>query len=172
MSRRKPGRLEMAFLRGWHAALAGGYAVAYLTGDEDTYAMHQFAGYVVLAVVVVRLGAGLAAPAGSPLRLPRPSLAALSAWLGGAKGLRNPLFAWIGIAALAAVGGAAASGALADVVVTLEHPHEAVAKASLWVIAGHVAFILFIFGGRRLLGRLRDRLSPRLFPTMVKETSR
>lgn len=172
MSRRKPSRLEMSFLRFWHAALAGGYLVAYLTGDEDTYAMHQFAGYVVLAVVVVRLAAGVVAPTGSPLRLPRPSVAALSAWLGGAKGMRNPLFAWIGMAVLAAVGVAAATGAGADFVLALEDPHEVVAEASLWVIAGHIAFIFFIFGGRRVLGRLRDSLIPRIFPTAFKETSR
>ncbi|MGC2857551.1 hypothetical protein ACM64Y_18925 [Novispirillum sp. DQ9] len=168
MSKRKPSRLELAALRFWHAALAGGYGVAYVTGDEDTYAMHLFSGYVVLGVVVLRLLAGLLAPEGSPLRLPRPSLAALKAWLGGAKGMRNPLFAWIGAAVLAAVGVAAASGALADVVLALEDPHEAVAEASLWVIAGHVAFIFFIFGGRRLLARLRDGLRPMIF----KETAR
>lgn len=168
MSRRKPSRFEMAFLRFWHAALAGGFLVAYLTGDEDTYAMHLFAGYVVLGVVAVRLLAGLFAPAGSPLRLPRPSVSALSAWLAGGRGMRNPLFAWIGAAVLVAVGLAAATGAVADVVIALEDPHEAVAEASLWVIGGHIAFIFFIFGGRRLLARLRDGLRPLIF----KESSR
>lgn len=168
MSKRKPSRLELSFLRFWHAALAGGYLVAYLTGDEDTYAMHLFSGYVVLGVVALRLAIGILAPVGSPLRLPRPSVAALTAWLGGAKGMRNPLFAWIGAIVLAAVGLAAASGALADVILALEDPHEAIAEASLWVIGGHVAFVAFIFGGRRMLGRLRDGLRPIIF----KETAR
>lgn len=159
---RKPKRLELSFLRLWHAALAGGYLVAYLTGDEDTYAMHQFSGYVVLAAIVLRLVVGLAAPAGSPLRLPRPSIAAVRAWLSGAKG-RNPLFAWIGAILLGMVGVAAASGALSDGLLTwLEDPHEAVAEASLWVIFGHIAFVTFVYGGRRLLDRLGNALWPRI----------
>ncbi len=164
---RKPKRLEMAFLRLWHAALAGGYLVAYVTGDEDTYAMHLFSGYVVLAVVVLRVIVGLFAPARSPLRLPRPSIAAVRAWLAGAKG-RNPLFAWIGATLLIIVGVSAATGALADGAHWLEDPHEAIAEASLWFIGGHIAFVFFIFGGRRLIARLIDHGRP----LATRETAR
>ena len=55
-------RLQQSLLLFWHAWLGGGYLVAYLTADEDTYGMHLFAGYAVLAAVVVRLLAGLIAP--------------------------------------------------------------------------------------------------------------
>ena len=65
-------RVQHALLKGWHAWLAGSFLVAYVTADENTYAMHQFAGYAVLAAIVARLAGGLLAPAGSPLRLPRP----------------------------------------------------------------------------------------------------
>lgn len=147
---RKPSRFEFAALRAWHAVLAGGYLVAYVTGDEDTYAMHLFSGYVVLGAIVLRLLAGLAAPAGSPLALPRPRL--------GGPG-RNPLFAWFAAALLVVLGVAAVSGALADGVAWLEDPHEAVAEASLPLIFAHIAFVTFVYGGKRLLGRLRGAVA-------------
>lgn len=153
MTMRKPSRLAFTLLHLWHAAMAGGFLVAWLTGDEDTYAMHVFAGYAVLAAVAVRLVLGLTAPAGSPLRLPRPSMAATLEWLGRRRG-RNPLHAWLGAAVLAAVGVAAATGALADGATWLEDPHEAVAEASLVAVFAHVGLVLFLHGGRRLLARL------------------
>lgn len=55
-------KLSLPLLRLWHAALAGGFLVAYLTADEDTYALHLFAGYVVLAAIAVRLLVGVFAP--------------------------------------------------------------------------------------------------------------
>ncbi|TAN61508.1 MAG: hypothetical protein EPN20_12330, partial [Magnetospirillum sp.] len=135
-------------LKLWHAWVAGAFLVAYVTADEDTYAMHLFAGYAVLAAIAARLLAGIFAPASSPLGLPRPSLASFSVRKG-----RHPLFAWLAAALLAAVGLAAATGALADGAPWLEDPHEAIAQASLWVIGGHMAFVAFIYGGKRLLGR-------------------
>ena len=125
-------RLHHILLKLWHAWVAGGFLVAYVTADEDTYAMHLFAGYAVLAAIIIRVLAGMVAPAASPLRLPRPSLAAFATRKG-----RPPLFAWLAAALLASIGLAAASGALADGVPWLEHPHEAMAQASLWVIGGH-----------------------------------
>lgn len=147
------GKLQMKALRVWHAWLAGGFLVAFLTGDEDTYAMHQFAGYAVLAAVVVRLVAGMVAPSGSPWRLPRPGLAALSRWWRDGRG-RNPLFAWLAAAVLMAAALAAATGALADPWPAWEHMHEGLSEAALWPVFAHVAFILYVFAGRRLLQRL------------------
>lgn len=152
---RKPGRWQFVALRLWHAWIGGGFLVAYLTGDEDTYAMHFFAGYAVVAAVAVRLIAGLLAPAGSPLRLPRPSLAAAKRWLVDRTG-RNPGFAWLGIAVLAAVGLSAVSGALADPLPWLEDLHEGLSETALWPVFAHIAFILFVYGGfRRLFARIR-----------------
>ena len=136
-------------LKLWHAWVAGGFLVAYVTADEDTYSMHLFAGYAVLAAIAVRLLAGIFAPENSPLRLSNP-LSAIKR--------RNPLFAWLAAALLVSVGLAAATGALADSRTWLEKPHEAVAEASLWVIFAHMGFIAFIYGGKRFLLSLRRRV--------------
>lgn len=161
-------KLQLALLKIWHAWLGGGFLVAYVTADEDTYAMHLFAGYAVLAAVMVRLLAAALAPASGPLRLPRPSLRALGAWLFVRKG-RHPLFAWFAVALLAIIGLAAASGAVADVATWMEDPHEAVAEASLSVIFGHIAFVTFVYGGKRLLGRFADRLRQFRSSPLAKE---
>ena len=147
-----PIRYHHAVLKAWHAWVAGGFLVAYLTADEDTYAMHLFAGYAVLAAVVLRLAAGVLAPASSPWRLPRPSVAAVRIWLSTRKG-RHPLFAWLAAALLGGVGLAAVTGALADGIPWLEDPHAAAANAALGLIFAHVAFVAFIYGGRRLFDR-------------------
>jgi len=144
-------KLQFALLRLWHAWLAGGFVVAWATADEDTYAMHQFSGYAVLAAIVLRLAIGMIAAKPSPWRLPRPRLV----WTG--KG-RNPLLAWFAALLLGVIGLAALLGALADGVPWLEDPHEAVSTLSLWVICGHVAFVTFLFGGKNLLARLSQML--------------
>jgi cytochrome b len=149
-------RLQHGLLKAWHAWLAGSYLVAYLTADEDTYAMHLFAGYAVLVAILARLAVGLLAPAGSPLRLPRPDLQAARAWLSTHKG-RHPLFAWLAALLLAVVGVTAVTGVFADNAAWMEHPHEAVAEASLWAIVAHVAFVAWMYAGKRWLGR---RFSP------------
>ncbi|MBI2240863.1 MAG: hypothetical protein HYU59_08685 [Magnetospirillum gryphiswaldense] len=149
-----PAKLQFTALRFWHAWLAGGFVVAWATADEDTYAMHQFAGYAVLAAIVLRLLVGLMAGKGSPWRLPRPRLT----WTN--KG-RSPLFAWFAALLLGVIGLAALLGALADGATWLEDPHQAVSTLSLWVIGGHAAFIAFFFGGKRLLARLSQNLLPK-----------
>lgn len=152
-------KLQHTLLKVWHAWIGGGFLVAYVTADENTYAMHQFAGYAVLAAIAARLLAAMAAPATGPLRIPRPSLPALRQWLAARKG-RHPLFAWFAVALLAAVGLGAVSGAVADVVTWMEDPHEAIAEASLWVIFAHIAFVIFMYGGKRMLKRAAERLPP------------
>ncbi len=147
-----------ALLKIWHAWIAGAFLVAYVTADEDTYAMHLFAGYAVLAAVAARLLAGALAPASNPLRLPRPSLRAALSWLAERRG-RHPLFAWFAAVLPTIVGISAVSGALADGTPWLESPHEAVSEAALWVIFGHIAFVSAIYGGRRLWRRLSAALS-------------
>lgn len=162
-------KIQHALLKLWHAWLAGGYLVAYVTADEDTYSMHLFAGYAVLAAVAVRLVAGMLTTSG-PWRLPRPSVKDSLAWLTTRKG-RNPLFAWFAVMLLAVIGGAAALGAFADGMSWLEDPHEAVSEASLWVIFGHMAFVTFMYGGKRLLARITDRLNQFRLPVAAKEAS-
>lgn len=140
----KPSRWEFALLRMWHAALAGGFVVAFATGDEDTYRMHLFAGWWVVGAVALRLAAGLAAPAGSPL--------ALTGTLG-----RKPVMRWMAALLLAVVAAAGLSGVAADVIPMLEDPHEAVSQASAWVVLAHVAVVVAVFRGRWLLQRLKLR---------------
>ncbi len=161
---RTPGRLM--FLFAFHAVLSGAFVVAYLTGDEDTYAMHQFAGYTALAALAVRGAAGLLMPVG-PLRFPRPSSTATLDWLrraafGDARtwGQRSPLLAWMALALLAAVGAAALSGAVADFVVPMEKLHEALGEFSLPVVLAHVALVFALLGLKKAAA-LRARVPNR-----------
>lgn len=163
MSMRKPARAEYRLLRLWHAWILGAYVVAYLTADEDTYALHLFSGYAVLAAIAARVLAGLIMPAGSPFDLPRPHWRIVTAWLHQRKG-RHPLFSWFAAALLVGVGLAAASGVMADGLTWMEDPHEALAEFTLWLIAAHVAFVAIIHGGgRRLTAFLNHLLQKETF---------
>lgn len=164
-------KFQHALLKVWHAWVGGGFLVAYLTADEDTYAMHVFAGYAVLAAIAVRLLLAAMAPANGPMRMPRPSLSGLVSWFAARRG-RHPLFAWFAVALLAMVGLGAASGAVADFATWMEDPHEAIAEASLWVIFAHIAFVFFIYGGKRLLGRAATWAAQFRAPLPAKEQSR
>ena len=138
---------------------AGSFVVAYLTAGEDLYAMHQFAGYAVLAALALRLVLGLVADSRSPLRLPRP-FEAIRLWRARGGG-RNPLFAVFAVGLLGTVGLVALSGATADFLPWLEDPHEAVAEGSLWLVAGHVAFVFYMYWGRARLAALVPRADGR-----------
>jgi hypothetical protein len=137
---RRPSRFEFTLVRLWHAALVGGFAVAYVTGDEDTYAMHLFAGWLVVGLIGLRLLGGIA-PANSPLKLVRPN---------------RPRFFTLGIlAALGLVAVAAVSGVAADVLPWFEDLHEGLAEISLWVALAHIAAAFVVFKGRKFLARLK-----------------
>lgn len=150
-------KVQLTLLKAWHAWFAGSFLVAYVTGDDDTYAMHLFAGYAVLTAIAVRLLVGLVVRSG-PLRLPRPNVTQSLAWISQRKG-RHPLFAWLAAALLSAIGAAAITGALADVIPWLEDPHEAIAEASLWVIFAHIAFVIAAYGGKKPGGRISTWLA-------------
>lgn len=150
MSVQRSVRNEYRLLRLWHAWIFGAYVVAYLTADEDTYALHLFSGYAVLAAIAARMAVGLIMPAGGPFDLPRPGWRIVTAWLRQRKG-RHPLFSWFAAALLVGLGLAAASGVMADGLTWMEDPHEALAEFTLWLIAAHVAFVVIIHGGRRRL---------------------
>lgn len=141
-------RWEHRLLRLWHAALAGGFLVAYVTADEDTYAMHVFAGYWVVAAIALRLGMALAGSANGPLALPRPRLRRL-------KPGRAPIFAWMAAALIVAMAVAGLTGIVADVLPAAEHLHEGLAEASLWLVLGHAAIVAWIFQGRRVREMLK-----------------
>jgi cytochrome b len=157
---RKPTRAEMGFLLLFHAILSGAFLVAWLTGDEDTYGMHLFAGYTVLAALGTRLAAALVAPAGSPLALPRPATSPTVAWLrrlvaGDRPALRgrSPLYAWMAAVMLAFAAFVAVSGWTADRLPSAEELHEAMAELTPAVIVAH----LVLAAGLQGLGRWARR---------------
>ncbi|EME71692.1 hypothetical protein H261_02131 [Paramagnetospirillum caucaseum] len=141
-------RWEFRLLRLWHAALAGGFLVAYVTADEDTYAMHVFSGYWVVAAILLRLLLALAGSGGGPLALPKPRLT----WI---RPGRNPLFAWMAVLLLAGMAVAGVSGIAADFIPFVEDLHEGLAEASLWLVLAHAAVIAWIFQGRRVREMLK-----------------
>ncbi|MGE5546816.1 MAG: hypothetical protein ACM33T_07960 [Solirubrobacterales bacterium] len=143
-------RLAQPFLKAWHAMLAGGFVVAFLTGDEDTYAMHLFSGLLVLGLLVLRVVVSWAAPGASVLNLRRPG--------------RKPVLMLTALALLAAIGAAAATGLGAHFLPFLEDLHEAVSNASLTVIAAHVVVVVAIFRGKAIRRWLTSRLSPASTP--------
>lgn len=151
---------QIAVLRLWHALLAGGFVVAWATGDENTYALHQFSGYVVLAALVLRALMAAFSPAESLLRWPVLRRQQVVDWLRRGSG-RNPLFAGLAVALLLTVAATAASGAVADWMTWMEHPHEAASDVTLAVIFAHVAFVFYQYGGRPWLlaqiRRIKDR---------------
>ncbi len=156
MAARKPTAAEMSALLLFHATFSGAFLVAYLTGDEDTYGMHVFAGYAVLIALALRTAAGVLAAEGSPLRFPKPSLQPTLDWLvrlltGDPKTRfeRSPLIAWIAMTLLIGVGMAAASGAVADFVVTVEDLHEALGEAALYNVLAHVGLAFLLHWLRR-----------------------
>jgi cytochrome b len=144
-----PARWEFLALRLWHAVLAGGFVVAYVTADEDTYSMHLFSGYWVIATLALRLVMALVGSDKGPLRLPRPSLAAIRDKLAGKPG-RNPLFAWMAGLLLPALALGGLSGIIADALPAAEDLHEGLAEAGLWLVLAHAAIIAWIFQGRRI----------------------
>lgn len=151
--RAAPGRWELPALRLWHAALAGGFLVAWLTADEDTYRMHVFAGYWVLIAVSLRLGlAAMGTPRG-PLALVRPGRSRLMIWMGGV------LMTMVGLAAL--------SGVIADGVTSVEDLHEGLSNTALWLIPAHAALVAWVFQGKRLRDKVMGTARVSALPVLV-----
>lgn len=162
--RRKPKPIEMRLLLGFHALMSGSFLVAYLSGGEDSYGIHVFAGYTVLAALAARLVMALVAPKDSPLRLPRPSLSAVGDWLarllrldGAAFRARSPLLAFIAVAMLIGTAGAAVTGAVADWVQPVEDLHEALGDFALMLALVHVALAFGLAGLKRVAPAPRTR---------------
>jgi len=136
-------RWELAVSRLWHAALAGGFLVAWLTADEDTYRMHVFAGWWVLGVVVARLALALIGSPRGPLALRRPG--------------RSPLMIGVAALLLLAAGLAAWSGVIADDHPSAEDLHEGLCNFALGLIGAHLAVVVWLLRGRWLRSRPADR---------------
>jgi cytochrome b len=147
------GRWELPVLRLWHAALAGGFLVAWITADEDTYRMHVFAGYWVLTVVALRLALAAVGSKRGPLALVRPNRSTLMIWMGGM--------------VMALVGMSAVSGVIADGLSSAEDLHEGLSNAVLWLIAGHVAVVAWVFQGKRLREALFGAVKRSAIPALL-----
>lgn len=135
-ARPAPGRWELPAQRVWHAALAGGFLVAWLSADEDTYKMHVFAGYWVLIAVALRLGLATIGTPQGPLALARPG--------------RSRLMIWMGSIVMTMAGLAALSGVIADGKAAFEDVHDALSNTALWLIPAHAALVVWVFKGKRL----------------------
>jgi cytochrome b len=153
---RKPSSREITFLLAFHAILSGSFIISYLTGDEDTYGMHVFTGYTVLGALGLRLLIGIFMPAGSPLRLPRPSPEWTRNYLGrlltgdaAARSERSPLHAWMAIGLLVGVTLAALTGVAADFRPRLDDLHELLANSALFIVFAHIALVLSLHGLKR-----------------------
>lgn len=154
--RRSGPRFALPAMRAWHAIIAGGFLVAWMTADsEDLYMMHQVAGYTVLIAVVLRLAVGLFATR-APWRLPRPTVFEARRWMTERRG-RNPGFAWLAVTLLVTVGASAGAGMAAHWLPQAEDLHGALSDAALWVIAAHGLFIIALFGGLRRVRALVTR---------------
>ncbi len=133
-----------------HALLSGAFLVAYATGDEDTYAMHLAAGYLLLVVLTVRVGGGVAAGRGNALQLPRPGR------LGDI--IRRPWSAmpWLTSLLLAVIGVAGITGIFADQLPRsfVGHLHEGLGEVAMITALAHMLFAAALW--------LRGRLSAML----------
>jgi mono/diheme cytochrome c family protein len=128
----------------WHGAILGAGVVAYLTADEDFFRMHQFAGYLFVALVVVRLLAAVLAGRRAPFTLRRPERPRRAA-LEGRGPLARLVLPWMAAILLVGFALAGASGVGADWVHALEGIHEALGEATPWLVAAHVAVVLALF---------------------------
>lgn len=164
-SRRPATPRRLAFLLGFHAVLAGAFAVAWFSGDEDTYRIHLIAGYAALLALTVRFAAAFLNAKG-PLAWPRPSrrdfftwIKAVSAGDRGAWGRRSPALAWAAALLLGAVSLAALSGLAADFFPVMEDPHEFFANLALAAVIGHVLLLLGLAGLKKAAAMLTVALA-------------
>jgi cytochrome b len=170
--RRPAGNWRVMGWRLWHGAILGAGVVAYLTADEDFFRMHQFAGYLFVALVVVRLLAAVLAGRRAPFTLRRPERPRRAA-LEGRGPLARLVLPWMAAILLVGFALAGASGVGADWVHALEGIHEALGEATPWLVAAHVAVVLALFWRPKATGiaglgrRLGQSLGALALPTFT-----
>lgn len=175
-SRRPATPRRLAFLLGFHAVLAGAFAVAWFSGDEDTYRIHLIAGYAALLALTARFAAAFLNAKG-PLAWPRPSRRDFFTWIKavstgdrGAWGRRSPALAWAAALLLGAVSLAALSGLAADFFPVMEDPHEFFANLALAAVIGHVLLLLGLAGLKKAAAMLTVALAVSL-ATVAPQTA-
>ncbi len=141
----KPFELLLA----WHGLFAGAYTVAYLTAEsaESPAGLHQFAGYLLIGLLALRLLAAALTPERSPWALPWPQAALwrnffrkLTAGDGAALRNRTPLAPLSGLVVLGMLVVVGLTGLTAEWW-RWEDLHEGPAEASLAVVLIHVAIV-------------------------------
>ena len=132
----RPSPWEFRLVHWGHALFIGCFAVAWFSGDEDTYAIHLFVGWLAIVLTILRLLLSRVSPERSPFNLKRP------AWK------RVFRYGIWGLLALFALTGL--SGLAADHWSRLDHLHEAIANITVWALVAHVALAVVIYAGRPL----------------------
>lgn len=134
-----------------HAVLSGAFLVAYATGDEDTYAMHLAAGYLLLVVITVRVGGGIAVGRGHVLQLPRPGRFVDL--------MKRPWSAmpWLTTLLLVAIGVAGITGIFADQLPRsfVGHLHEGLGEGAMIAALAHMLFAAALWLRGRLANAIR-----------------
>jgi cytochrome b len=142
------------FVRLFHWSLVGCFALAYATGDEIER-VHIAAGYAIAALLALRIVWGFVGPQHARfanfVRSPRTVLANLRdvALLRAPRHLgHNPAGGAMIVALIAMVGGTCVTGFMMTThaywgAKWVEHVHEALANATVALIALHIAGVLF-----------------------------
>lgn len=130
----------------WHGLLAGGYTIAFLTA-EGSHALHEFAGYLVLGLLALRLViASLVSGEGS-WALPWPGRSLWRSFFSRLQSgeldafrQRTPLVPLSALAILIALVVAAVTGLAADAW-RWEDLHEGIAEGTLTLVLIHLGLV-------------------------------
>jgi cytochrome b len=142
----KPRAVAFHLLLLWHGLLAGGYTVAFLTA-EGSHALHEFAGYLVLGLLVLRLVVASLVSGEGSWALPWPGRALWRSFLSRLRSSelevfrqRTPLVPLSAFAILATLVFAAVTGLAADAW-RWEDLHEGIAEATLTLVLFHLGLV-------------------------------
>jgi cytochrome b len=107
--------------------------------------MHMFAGYVVLACVLIRVLVGVFARPKSPFSISNP-MTAIRFWIDkmstGCKA-KNPIPSLVTLSILVIIGLSAVSGVITDHFSSFEDVHEAISETIMIFILCHLGIVLF-----------------------------
>lgn len=168
-------RLPTAFdlLLFWHGLFAGAYTIAYLTAERAP-GLHEFAGYVTLGLLAVRILAARSAGGQAPWAWPLPPA---SMWKNFARKLitanfsallgRTPFAPLSGLIILAVMVLVSLSGLIADWW-GWDNLHEGVSEGSLALVSIHIAIVSFAPLLRRLTASHREQQAAKQVSVTVR----